>query len=326
MALILGVDGGNTKTIALVARPDGEIAGYGRGGRSDIYNATSVLAALGEIDAAVGAALAAAGATKDDLRAACFSLAGADWPEDFAFLHAAMTERGYGRMVRIVHDSIGGLRAGSPDGTGVGVVCGTGTAIGARAADGSLWHTSFWQESLDLGRHALLAVYRAELGIDPPTSLTERALAIFDCATVEDLLHRFTTRGVEHPPNEGAMVVALLDEAGRADATARRVVVDRARVAGEYALAAARRVGIERDPFTLVLAGGILRHRVPLFADAITAHVHDSAPWARPVRSRYEPAAGALFLAYETAGIAVDDGVLARLDASLPPPSLFVTR
>lgn len=32
MKLVLGVDGGNTKTLALIARDDGEIIGTGRAG------------------------------------------------------------------------------------------------------------------------------------------------------------------------------------------------------------------------------------------------------------------------------------------------------
>ena len=39
MQYVLGVDGGNTKTIALVAALDGTILGAGRGGCGDIYNA-----------------------------------------------------------------------------------------------------------------------------------------------------------------------------------------------------------------------------------------------------------------------------------------------
>ena len=41
MNYILGVDGGNTKTIALVATLRGEIVGAGRGGPGDIYNPSS---------------------------------------------------------------------------------------------------------------------------------------------------------------------------------------------------------------------------------------------------------------------------------------------
>jgi N-acetylglucosamine kinase-like BadF-type ATPase len=38
MHAVLAVDGGNTKTIALVAALDGTILGAGHGGCSDIYN------------------------------------------------------------------------------------------------------------------------------------------------------------------------------------------------------------------------------------------------------------------------------------------------
>ena len=74
--------------------------------------------------------------------------------------------RGYGQRIVIVNDAMGALRAGSPDGTGVVVACGTGAAVGARHPDGRIWHSSFWQEvqgADELSLSALRAVYRAEL-------------------------------------------------------------------------------------------------------------------------------------------------------------------
>jgi N-acetylglucosamine kinase-like BadF-type ATPase len=62
MTYVLGVDGGNTKTIALIARHDGTIVGAGRGGRGDIYGAGGPEAALAEADRAVWTALEACGA------------------------------------------------------------------------------------------------------------------------------------------------------------------------------------------------------------------------------------------------------------------------
>ena len=70
----LGVDAGNSKTVALVASADGRVAGWGRGGGGDIYVSEAVAAVVG----AVEGALAAAGIVPDDLGAACFSLVGAD--------------------------------------------------------------------------------------------------------------------------------------------------------------------------------------------------------------------------------------------------------
>jgi len=56
----LGVDGGNTKTLALVATADGAIVGAGRGGPCDIYDVAHPDAAIGNVLDAVRDALAGA--------------------------------------------------------------------------------------------------------------------------------------------------------------------------------------------------------------------------------------------------------------------------
>jgi N-acetylglucosamine kinase-like BadF-type ATPase len=326
---VLGVDAGNTKTIALVAHSNGAIFGAGRGGCGDIYGAASEAAALAAVTEAVEAALAAASVRRDELAVGYFSLAGADWPEDFAFLHDELSERGFGRTVHVVNDAIGALRAGSPDGTGVVVAPGTGIAVGARAPDGRTWHTSFWAEphgALELGRLALRAVLRAELGIDPPTGLTAEVLEAFGRDSVEELLHQLTARDVGTAPRDITRLArVLLDEACRGDVVARRIVEEQGTLLGEYAVAAARKVGIDGTPFWLVLTGGVFRHSGQELADALLARVRLASPGVRPIRSRFEPAIGAVFLALEAAGVAVDAALQARLEPTIPPGALFAT-
>lgn len=325
---VLGLDAGTTKTVALVATLEGGVVGSGRGGDGNMYDRPGADPAIAEVERAVEAALSASGISRDELSVGTFSMSGADWPEDFDFLHAEMDCRGFGRRILIVNDAIGGLRAGSPDGTGVAAVCGTGGAVGARAPDGRVWHTSFWQEvggSHDLARRALSAVYRAALEIDPPTSLTARALDLFGQSSVEDVLHLLTARiGAPRAPM-GALARALLDEADAGDHTARCIVQEHGVMFGDYAKVAARRVGLEGSPFTLVLAGGVLRHSATLLADSIVKRVRTSSPEVRPVTTRFEPAVGALLLALEAADVTIDEPLLSRLVSSLPLPSLFET-
>jgi N-acetylglucosamine kinase-like BadF-type ATPase len=328
MTYVLGVDGGNTKTIALIAGLDGAIVGARRGGCGDIYGSTGDNPGIPQVERAVRAVLAAAGVRPEDLAAGVFSLAGADWPEDFALLEAAMRGYGFGRQVVVVNDALGALRAGSTNGTGVAVVCGTGAAIGARAPSGRIWHGSFWLESLgalELGRRTLRAIYRAELGLDPPTALTARLLQFFDMPTVEAVLHSFTARGAAPPAEISQLARLLLDAAAEGDATARQIATTHGGMLGDYALAAARQVGIEQTPFTLVLAGGVLRHPSQLLDEALIARVWSAAPSARVVASRFEPAVGALFLALEAAGVAIDEPLLARLAPTLPYGTFFAT-
>jgi N-acetylglucosamine kinase-like BadF-type ATPase len=313
--LILGVDGGNSKTIALVATEDGTIVGAGRGGRSDIYETELAFESIA--DAALGA-LAQAGATTADVRRAVYSTAGADWPADYA-----LYERELARLVgvpgTVLNDSLGAIRAGTPDGVGVSVVCGTGVAIGARASAGRHWHVSFWaapQHRYDPVRATLEAVARAELGLSEPSLLQQLAPAATGCGSVEELVRRASGHGETRPPLT-RLPGALLDAVAAGDAVAIDVVARVATAMAEFAILAARKVDLP-SPSPLVLAGGVFRHACPALADAIAAGV----PGAEIVRATREPAVGALLLAFDEAGVEPD---VERLEASFPSAELFAT-
>ena len=326
--LILGVDGGNTKTIALLAASDGTILGAGRSECSDIYGAASPQAALDEIPKAVLTALGRR--PREEIVVACFSLAGADWPEDYIYLQTSLEALGFGRKVVVYNDALGALRVGSPDGTGVVIACGTGVATAARNANGDYWHTSFWQESLgglELGKQALRAVYRSELGIDPPTTITAPVLAHFGQRTVEGVLRLLTARGTRRPTTIEMSKLApiVLREADRGDGIARQIIEDHGVRLADYALIAVRRVGLENTRFTLVLNGGIFRHPGVALVDAITTRIQAISPGVSPIRSQNEPAVGALLLAFEAAGLAITPALIKRLSESAPPSSFYLT-
>jgi len=330
MTYVLGLDAGNTKTVALLARLDGAIIGSGRGGCGDIYGAGSPEAAMAQVDAALAGALARAGLDLDltRLSAACCSMAGADWPEDFELIRCELEARGLRHNVSIYNDAFGALRAGTPDGFGVAVACGTGTATGARAPDGRLWHNSYWQVpqgAHDLGQRALDAVYRAELGLDPPTRLKQHVLDFFKLPTVEQVLHRTTARDRAPNPDLGPLARVLLDEAHAGDPAAVAIAQRHGAALGEYALVAAQRVGLEDTDFALVMAGGVLRHPTNVLKAALVERVRASAPGVRPVMTRFEPVVGAVLMALEAAGVIPDEPVLERLSATLPPAALFAT-
>jgi N-acetylglucosamine kinase-like BadF-type ATPase len=320
--LLLGVDAGNTKTVALAARRDGTVVGAGRAlGCADIH-ATEIDAAMAIVEAAVGGTPARG----DQLLGVAFSMAGADWPEDLVLLRDRLAGRWPGATV--VNDAIGALRAAIPDGPGVVVVCGTGAATGARGPDGQLWHSSFWQEpqgAHELGVQAILAIIRADLGIDGPTALTDAVLAALDAPDVEAVVHRWTGRDRSARFDPARLAPALLDAAQAGDGMALRLARRQGTSLGRTALAAARRVGIADRPFALALAGGVFRHDSSSLADALVEAVRDGGADVRVVRPDLEPAVGALLLAFDGAGIAVDADVERRLRATLPTGELYDT-
>ena len=314
-SLLVGVDGGNTKTVALVAAPDGTIIGSGRAGCSDIYNSASIEAALSEVKSATAGALSAAGAAGADVAAACLGLAGADWPEDFELLRGELQPRlDLPSPPLILNDAIAPIRAGSTDGVGVSVVIGTYGVAGARNPQGEVFHLGFWPDSTGarpLGAEALAAVWRSTLGTGPDTSLTVRALGLYGADEPMNLLYEFTRRG--GLPNDASdrMAPVVLDEADAGDGVARSIVDGQGQILSAEALACARMVGMAGRPFRLIVSGGVMRHPSTRLLDAIAAGV----PEAETIRSTDAPVVGALLSAFDQAGVEPD---VARIRATAP--------
>lgn len=336
MEYVLGVDGGNTKTIALIARLDGTIMGAGRGGCSDIYNARPLVpdgdpadAALRNIDSAVTIALAHAGLTPNAIQTSLFNMAGVDWPEDSVFVRDAMLARGYGRRIVVQNDALGLLTAGIDATWGVSAIIGTGGAIGARSPDGRTWHTSYWQDEVQggsqLASNTLFAIYRAALGISPPTSLTQLVLDYFGVIEVEEILHRQTGRNQPSVRDNAGLPPLLFDAAELGDAAARAIVQAHGEALGTFVQAAARKVGIEGMAFPLVMGGGIFRHSSPLLAKAIVTQVRTTSPDVQPRQSPYEPAICVVMSALELACGALTASQIANVRQTIPDRPLFIT-
>lgn len=325
--LVLGVDGGNSKTVAVVAQRNGTVLGYGRSGCGDMYGATPA-GAMRSIDQSVQAAFAMAGIKGTSVGSAAFCLAGCDWPEDHALLTRMLAERQYAESFQVLNDAAGGLRAGSPQGWGVAMSCGTWAATVSRARASKSWHRSVWHPSGGgggLAHMALEAVYKAHMGLAPQTVLTQRLLTFFKEDNVDGLAHQFTKREGPHPQAIQRLAPGVLDAAMEGDAVACGIIFQQAAGLSGVALSMSRQAGIERTAFPLVLAGGIFKHKSRLLPDAIIANVHAVAPRARVYRSELEPVAGAILLALEATSRRIDKRLRERLHATMPPSSFFAT-
>jgi hypothetical protein len=117
----------------------------------------------------------------------------------------------------------------------------------------------------------------------------------------------------------------LFDAADAGDVTACQIVISHGKALDDYAIAAARNVGLLEVPFTPVLTGGVLRHPSPLLREALVERVNEAASGVHAIQSRFEPAAGALLLALDSMNILIDATLLERLESTLPGPAFFAT-
>jgi N-acetylglucosamine kinase-like BadF-type ATPase len=307
----LGLDAGNSKTVALVADENGVVLGRGRGASGDIYSAVD---AEGEVERAVRGALADAGLEAGQLRHAAFRLAGVDWPEDEAHWATVLSHRLPDlASVSIKNDGFSLLRCGSPDGVGLAVNAGTGPAVAARGADGSEFCLCWWIShplgGKDLGRSAFRAVVDAELGAGRPTLLTAELLTLYGYDDVESMLHNFTRRHPVRPvPDERVAARSVLRAAGAGDAVAWGIVAGQAAAFAGLAAVAARRTGLSGrgTPVPCVLGGSILTSEHPAYREALVEALAVELGPVEVVASAATPVAGALLDALAEGGAGLD--------------------
>ncbi|MFA6034601.1 MAG: BadF/BadG/BcrA/BcrD ATPase family protein [Myxococcota bacterium] len=128
MGYFLGMDGGGTKTIAIVTDEKGNVRGVGRSGGIN-FQAIGVKAAARELGKAYKAALESAGIGPGDLLAAGYGICGADRDKDYETVLGMIRTFDSCPMRVLVNDTSVALRAGTPDGVGVACISGTGCNV-----------------------------------------------------------------------------------------------------------------------------------------------------------------------------------------------------
>lgn len=323
---LVGVDGGSTKTIALVCDGRGRILGAARGPGSNCVG-TDVEKPMAVVASTVQEALRQAGLAADRVAVAVCALAGADWPEDHVARQAALQAAGIARRVIVKNDAFAGLRAGTRNRWGVGISAGTFTNTAVITPDGQEWAFGYYADyggAQCLVADAIRAVLRQEDGRGQPTALTPAVLSHLGLPTPEALL-RQAVAGRLGGGRALSLCPLVFEVAQAGDAVAAQLVASHGLRLAEYATALIRRFGLAALEFDVVLSGSFFKGVGPLLVDTITQAVHCVAPRANIVRAGFEPALGALLLALDAVGMPVTDAMYASLARTSPGASFFST-
>lgn len=323
--MYLGVDAGNSKSVALISASDGEIVGVGRSGCGDIYGVPDENSVVAAVVECVGMSLESASVRTGELHAAAFRLAGADWPEDRAFwlrtLHEAFPDL---TRLSVLNDGFAPIRCTEPSGVAVAVTVGTGSAIAGRGPRGDEWSLSWWGQdrlgAVGIGSEALAAAFRAELGLSEATSLAAGLLDVYGAGDVEDLLHSFTRRHGRRPwQDRGLAAPLVLAAAAAGEPTAVHIIDRHAQLIAEYAKVAAVRSGFEPDmsEVPVVLAGPVIAAQ-PVLRDAAVTYMREAMPRSRPTPTSLPPVAGAVLDAMAEGGAEITSAILDNLTGSSP--------
>lgn len=307
--LLAGIDGGGTKTDAVLCDETGRVLRRIRGGPGS-PTSQPLAQAIANIDAVMRRLTEGIDAPIDSLYA---GLSGGSVGNNTAVMRRELAAiLPHVRILGNHTDALNALRSAIPAGDALVAICGTGSSVFAAVGDG-LHQVGGWGHLLgdegsgfDLGRRALMCALRELDGRGPNTALT---------AACRQVLGQDVTRAIPDLYVGGRALVAsfgvvLLDTAGQGDAVALQqlkeavsALAEQIRTGGRFLKASSKPVALAgsvwlsalyRDSMQAALGGGFVFHITDL-----------------------PPVYGSFAMAMGQAGLAVTEGVENRFRETL---------
>jgi N-acetylglucosamine kinase-like BadF-type ATPase len=318
---VLAVDGGNSKTIAIVADVGGGILAAAQAGGSN-YQSIGRRAASELLAGLIGEVMGQAGIAR--VAASCYGLAGADRDKDFAVFREILAPLDPAEKTVLVNDTILALRAATPDGVGVALIGGAGSnCIGMDQAGRVRKASGLGPLAGDrayAGALVLDAVAAALKGVDgrgPRTALEAKFKAALQIEELEDIIEFefFDNRRDFHLARLAPLVFAAADEG---DAVALAILRDHGAAVAQAVLAVLRGLFRPADAVPLALGGSVLQKGSnPALVDTIRELVAREFPRVNLIKLQAPPVLGAILRALDEIGKTPDAEGLGKLKREL---------
>ena len=304
---VVGVDGGGSKTHAVIVDADGRILGEGTSGPSNPLR-VGIARAAAAVREAIDKACEAAQVRRQDILAAEVGLAGARRTELRERVREALGSLGIAEL-EVVGDADIALYGATDGEAGVVVIAGTGSiccgvnARGKRNCAGG-WGPVAGDEGGGawIARRALRAIAHASDGRGPKTSLMVAACAYFHVTTPEDLSTAIyaPTMTNERLAGFGKQVI----EAAKAkDPVAREIMAEAGSELGLAVAAVIRTLNLKSERFQVAYVGGVFAAGGELILGPMCERIQQIAPLAFVAPPRMSPSMAAAQMARERSNL-----------------------
>lgn len=299
----LGVDGGGTKTHALLVSENGQALGFGQAGPGN-WESVGLDGMAAALRTAISAAAQMAGISIAQISAAALGLAGYDWPCQREMLVNALAPLGLPDRLELVNDAALGIFAGCTHGWGVSVVSGTGCNCRGRGKDrktegrmvgGANHWSGEYAGGGDLAARAMHAVTFEWNRRGPSTALSAAFLELSGARNLFDLVEGMY---VGRYSLDSRYIFKVFEVAAAGDPVAQDVLRWAGRELGEMACGVIRQLELQNEPVEVVLIGSLFNGH-PLMTETLQETVRALAPRARFIRFEKPPVIGAALLGME---------------------------
>ena len=305
--LVIGIDGGNSKTDVVLATAAGDVLARVRGKGTRSYQ-DGMTVTIDNLSDLIRDVKSQAGLADEPVAAVAYFLANLDTPADEESARAVIDEHALTSRSIVHNDTFAILHAGAPDGWGVAVVCGAGINATGVHWDGRIARflalgdmSGDWGGGEGVAMAGIGQAVRAGDGRGPATSLRERLAAHFDIPTVEDLAVALIENRISpHALHAAAPVVFAAAVDG--DEVATSIVHRLADEIVVMVMALLRRLELVDDRVPIVLGGGTLQLGPAMLIDRINDGLAELAPKAYTQVLDVPPVAGAVLHAMAAVG------------------------
>lgn len=297
MTYFLGVDGGASKTAALVTNEQGKLLGDGVAGPSN-HLRVGIETAARNIERAVNKALVAADVASREINWAYCGIAGADHPahrQEVVDSLEVFFPRG---NFTVDNDARIALTGAIGFGAGVVIIAGTGSVSFGRNDKGEEARAGGWGPTIGdegsaygIARSGFASIVRAFDGRGPATSMLDLLRTEFKMEPAE--LPRFVYSLTTHADDIARFTRVVIDAARAGDAVANAILEDAGRELAITVTAVARRLDLAGKAFPVSYTGGAF-HAGDLLLNPLQEVLKRDAPAATitaPIRTPVEGAA-----------------------------------
>jgi glucosamine kinase len=304
MTYFLGVDGGASKTAALVTDDKGEPLGDGVAGPSN-HLRVGIETAARNIERAVNKALVNADVASREIVWAYCGIAGADHPAHRQEIVDSLNIFFPRGNFSVDNDARIALTGAIGFGAGVVVIAGTGSVAFGRNEAGEDARAGGWGPTLGdegsaygIARSGLAAVLRAHDGRGPSTKMLEILSRDYQLAATE--IPRFVYATTTHADDIARYSKLVIEAAEMGDPVASAILTDAGRELGACVVAVAQRLKLADREFPVAYVGGAFKAGEILLAP-MQQTVAEKAPRAKIGPPQRTPVEGAAMMAIRAA-------------------------
>ncbi|OPH53146.1 ATPase [Paenibacillus ferrarius] len=302
---ILGVDGGGSKTYAVIVNSHGDKVGSGISGSCN-HQVIGIDKAAMHIKESIDLALQAAKLTYSDIAFTQYGLAGLDRERDYKIVRQAISQIPLAPW-DLVSDTMEGLRTGSVRNVGVVLICGSGTNAAGRNEAGVTVQVGgvgyLFGDNLG-GNYMATTMFRAAVrsweGREIPSILPQKLLQYFGFPTMEALIDDFLDREI-YQIREGRLTIALHEAADEGDLLAIRLLKEAGQELGITGNAVIRKLGgLEDQTIPIVLVGSVIQKgRSPYLLEELRKTLELENPSVELIIPEMAPVYGSILLAMD---------------------------